>query len=167
MFQKCQWIWVFKTHRLRLRDLLWENRKRNYGDRKWANFVLFAKFLCANFITRFGNLAGSRSSKFLMLLQQRRRKYMPSVSFSIDNRGNSWSKWMFYSGDASKISLVEVGWKLLTLPLNARNYLSMTFWYTWKTLIRWIISRLPMVLFLRDINFVFAPEHARILSRAD
>lgn len=92
---------------MRLRDLLWENRKRNYGDRKWANFVLFAKFLCANFITRFGNLAGSRSSKILMLLQQRSRKYMPSVSFSIDNRGNSWSKWMLYSGDASKISLVE------------------------------------------------------------
>lgn len=42
-----------------------------------------------------------------MLLQQRSRKYMPRVSFSIDNRGNSWSKWMFYSGDASKISLVE------------------------------------------------------------
>lgn len=92
---------------MRLRDLLWENRKRNYGDRKWAHFVLFAKFLCANFITRFRNLAGSRSSKILMLLQQRSRKYMPSVSFSIDNRGNSWSKWMLYSSDASKISLVE------------------------------------------------------------
>lgn len=32
---------------------------------------------------------------------------MFSVSFSIDNRGNFWSKWMFYSGDVLKILLVE------------------------------------------------------------
>lgn len=54
-----------------------------------SKFCPLCKILCANFITRFGNLAGSRSSKILMLLQQRSRKYMPSVSFSIDNRGNS------------------------------------------------------------------------------